>query len=388
MKSRDDLLSVLDLGWESSRKAWRLLSVDDPFNPEAIGTTGRDLDRLAYDLRRLGLGKPARMAYSIAFVLNGLTAGTIAYDRDLAEKTSQIISIFAEMLLELEATSQITAEEPAEIVEALKVRWGLSLYAEEPAESKMPAPHFRPHHVASPAVQSHAELIGISDDLVCASESLLRRVMHDEGFAYTTALSRIHHLGTAIRDRLKQSADRTPRRLFAIAAPIMDRESAEQAETVLEPVATDSSIELPELPERTSDGDASNELSKDRDSRILIINESPFFRMLLTSAISGAGYKLRTLPTLMDAQESCDDELFDVIICDESILSRQLDSEWAWLRSHMTKSDNLIALGNGSDVIPHDDGCQRVSRKEISSLLALLKLILGPGATRALSGAA
>jgi hypothetical protein len=172
--SSDELPSILELGWQSSREAWQLLAPNDDgeFTTTGASQTGRAMDQLAYDLRRIGYAKPARLAFSAAFVLNSLASGTITFEPEIAEKTSQIVTVLAEMLLELEAAKEITIQEPVEIVEELKSNWGLEFDAEQ-AESVPMAPQAVEFEVIAPA-QDH-ELVAISQELVQAFSRILPR---------------------------------------------------------------------------------------------------------------------------------------------------------------------------------------------------------------------
>ena len=340
MNDREDLGSVLSLGWETACRAWHLLAPgqDVTFTPQAVGLAGRDMDQLAFDLRRLELKKPGRLAFSVAFILNGLASQAIQFDRDLADKASQIAVILAEMLLELEATSQITTQEPVEIVDQIRDRWGLVLY-DDHFRDKQPHPHFSPATVGTkPKTEdAHPVLLAISEELVCASESLLKRVLHEGQFPYSAALSRIHHLGTAIRDQV-------------ISLPLSPRT-------------------IPVAP------------LANRQAQVLIIDDSPFFRMLLTTAIEAAGYAARAVTNLAEAQSTCDAETWNLVVCDEIDLVDRSDPSQAWLRDRVaTWNAKLIALSHShpeqSD--PPPEGQHRIRRTDISGLLNLIKLILGP----------
>lgn len=316
MKVRDDLLSMLDFGWECSRRAWKLFAQDQetPIDLEGVGLIGRDFDQLAYDLRRLGYAKPARMAFSTAFVLNGLSNQSIEFDQELAEKTSQIVSVLAEMLLELEATSHITAEEPTAIVEDLQLRWGLVLHVDDHSQSPFSGPHFRRSASdAKPIVQVPEGLAAISEELVLASETLLHRVTHDGDFPYTAALSRIHHLGTALRELvtapISQQAEPVP---SVVVSPkeVLEVEAPEPVEVVIEECT--SAPELLEVPDLI---DVPVEMQA---RHVLVIDESPFFRMLLTTAIEACGYPVSAVASLVEVQAEL---VPDAVVCSAGELS-------------------------------------------------------------------
>ncbi len=390
---RDDLLSVLDLGWETSRQAWRLLSPvssgqETAFSPAAVGSTGRDLEQLAYELRRRGHEKPARLAFSIAFILNGLADQSIVCDRELADKTSQIVAVLAEMLLELEATSQVTTREPVEIVEHLKTHWGLVVLGENHPITKPPRPHFSPpaDEPIPPTEEEVADLAAISDELVWASESLLTRVLKAGGSPYTVALSRIHHLGATIRDRVTalSKPQRTPGqepvplteapRSIPAGQPATLTSAPSDSNTVTAPLVV---TEMPPLTDRGS-RPISGEGFANHTPRVLVIDESPFFRMLLTSAIEAAGYLARAVSCLAVAQETCDAERWDLVLCAGGELTGHADGSWDWLRERATAwNATVIAMSSGAaDLAP--ESVPLVPRTDVKGLLTLIKTRLGP----------
>ncbi len=381
MKSRDDLISVLNLGWETARRAWRLLAPDVEFTVDSVGTSGRDMDQVAYDLRRLGYGKPARLAFSVAFILNGLASRTIEDDRDLAEKASQIVSILAEMLLELEATSQVTAQEPADIVELLQSRWGLVLWTEDHAAPGLPRPHFR---VESPLKQAADEVLTgvaeISDALILASESLLHRAESDGDFPYLPSLSRIHHLGMLIRDRL---AAHLPVKTAMVSGAVENHTQCvsqpEMIEVLPENESSEPGVRLVET--TTTEPFTATSLGvqafANRIPNVLIIDESPFFRMLLTSAIESAGYETQVVGSILEARQSDGAANWDLILCSANQIAGD-DAKFDWLQS--SSAGAILLESNLTSSNSQEDGhVQRVPRADIAGLLAVVKSMLGPG---------
>lgn len=384
MKSRDDLISVLTLGWETARRAWRLLSPDSEFTVDAVGTSGRDMDQVAYDLRRLGYGKPARLAFSVAFILNGLAGRTIEYDRDLAEKASQIVSILAEMLLELEATSQVTAQEPAEIVELLQSRWGLVLWTEDHAATQLPRPHFRVEgplkHAADEVLASVAE---ISESLILASESLLQRAERDSEFPYLPSLSRIHHLGILIRERvaahLPANSEATSLLAERLVAKTLIPPESQMIEIPTENEAVEAPAELIDnaMHELVMPSSTGVHHLSDRTQKVLIVDESPFFRMLLTSAMESAGYETHVVSSLREAHPF-DVENWSLMICGADQLADAANLAWldgcgvCAVLLESTAMNNAATHGPGH--------VHSVRRTDIAGLMSLVKSILGPNA--------
>lgn len=390
---RDDLLSVLDLGWETSRQAWRLLSPvaagqGTSFSPAAVGSTGRDLDQLAYDLRRMGYDKPARLAYSVAFILNGLANQSILCDREVADKTSQIVAVLAEMLLELEATSQVTTREPVEIVEHLKTHWGLVVFGENHPTTESPRPHVSQpaDEPKPPTEEALPDLAAISDELVWVSESLMKRVLQAGGSPYAVPLSRIHHLGATIRDRInaQSKSQRTARQesvpLTEAPQSIPARQPA--TSTIVSSVfnAVSESVVVEELSPSTDRGarPITGDPFADRTPRVLVIDESPFFRMLLTSAIEAAGYLVRAVSCLAVAQEMCASERWDLVLCAGNELTGNADGSWDWLRDQAAAwNATVIGLSSGAaELAP--ESVSVVPRTDVKGLLTLVKTTLGP----------
>lgn len=393
MNFRDDLFSVLKLGWESSRRAWRLLAPgqETTFTPESVGSTGRDLDQLAYDLRRLGHGKPARMAFSIAFILNGLAAKSIQYDRDLADKASQIIGILAEMLLELESNTHVSTNEPVEIVEELRTRVGLVSYADDDINSQPPRPHFgRSDTPNSPDDHDRKAAFDISEQLVDASETLLNRVIREGKFPYVSTLSRIHHLGTTLRDQLApqtllipnavtESGSDFARHTVPTAIPPVENDNTSERSS---PPAYDESeweidekeLELPSISKATEPAN----ILQGRP-HVFIIDDSPFFRMLLTSAIEADGYTSHVVASIEEAKAIAHPSPWNLLICGTAHVELK-DQQGEWLRQRISEAGcPVVTLANVvADQQPMNQQFHQVRRTDLSSLLSLIRNILGP----------
>ncbi|MBS0203834.1 MAG: hypothetical protein JSS49_13095 [Planctomycetes bacterium] len=382
-----NLHSVLNLGWQTSRQAWRLFAPgqEATFQPELIGSTGRDLDRLAYDLDRLGHAKPARLAYSVAYILNSLAEQTIQFDRELADKSSQIVAILAEMLLELESTSQITASEPVQLVKQIESRWGLVLHTEEQPASGPPRPHFRVPTAEVSSNSVHLRLMSISEELVWASESLLNRVIQEGEFPHTAALGRIHHLGTTLRDRVVALLQQDGIRTVSLADPAAQLQPDIPAASATDP-GTDLVSEA-DAPEESADADWGDSLRTSQENvlrpvldqpRVLIVESSPFIRMLLTSAIENCGYATHVSTCLSDAKSSSATIAWNLVVCGDSELADR--SAVHWLHDCATARDAAVIIlsddvGKQSDLI---DGSHLLRRTDLTGLLRLVAEKLGP----------
>lgn len=363
--SRDDLNSVLELGWQLSRETWQLLAPNEDGEFTTIGAEaiGRALDQLAYDLDRIGFGKPARLAYSIAFVLNSLANQAITFDGELAEKTSQLVSVLAEMLLELEAKQEISIEEPTEIVEELKATWGLEFEREEPVEIAA-EPEFAPVEVAEPTV-SDSDLTSNSEELVSASGSLLDRVLREGDFPHTASLGRIHHLAMLVRDQiLMESRPHLEIDTLGYAEELHSMPTVRLEESPVQFVIQDTvEEELPAIePAMVFEAD------RVRPS-VLILDRSPFFRMLLTSAVESAGYEAYATEDVAEAVAS---QSWNMIICG-------LDNLSDTVRETL---DSCVAASNAGLIVldqEESDSAESISvrRADIAGLLSVLESQLG-----------
>jgi CheY-like chemotaxis protein len=365
--SSDELPSILELGWQSSREAWQLLAPNDDgeFTTTGASQTGRAMDQLAYDLRRIGYATPARLAFSAAFVLNSLASGTITFEPEIAEKTSQIVTVLAEMLLELEAAKEITIQEPVEIVEELKSNWGLEFDAEQ-AESVPMAPQAVEFEVIAPA-QDH-ELVAISQELVQASGSLLERVIRESVFPHTAALGRIHHLATLVRDHVitdtqtYRAAEISGYSEELLPRPTLPCISIPQGDIPLQLV---ESLDQPQIDVEISD----------RRPGVLILDRSPFIRMLLTTAIESAGYIAMASADCLEVLEGEHSRPWNMVICGIDNLS---DSSRELLSSRVASW--------GASVVMFDEGQgqliaveqHQLKRSDLEGLLSLIKSKLGP----------
>lgn len=366
--SSDDLLAILELGWQSSGEAWQLLAPNDDgeFTTAGASQTGRAMDHLAFDLRRIGYVKPARLAYSAAFVLNGLASGTIAFEPEIAEKTSQIVTALAEMLLELEAGKEITVPEPVEIVEELKSNWGLEFDA-EPAELTPIATQAPESEVIT--ADPDDELAVISQELVQVSGSLLERVIRESVFPHTAALGRIHHLATLVRDhvitepqtdRAAEIAGYSEELLSELPIPITTRPQDGLAFKLGE------NVEQPQI----------EEVAKPTvRPGVLILDRSPFIRMLLTTAIESAGYVAMAPIDCREVLESEQLRPWNVVICGIDDLS---DASREALSRRIASWGASVVMFD--EVQGEQIACEQhqLKRSDLKGLLNLIKAKLGP----------
>lgn len=361
----DDLHSILELGWQSSREAWQLLAPNDDGEFTMIGAsqTGRSMDQLARDLWRIGYPKPARLAHAAGFVLNNLACGAIPFEPEIAEKTSQIVTVLAEMLLELEAAKEITIQEPVEIVEELKANWGLRFEAHDPDSTTTP-PELN-DEVDAPLATDDEELVAISEELFQVSGSLLDRVIREGEFPHTAALGRIHHLAALVRGHVVTEPH--------IHRAIEFSGYAEELRLGL-PELDFHEKESP-LPLVESTDPLQSEAPKGNlPPGVLILDQSPFIRMLLTTAIESAGYVAVATADWANALNDEPQRPWSILICgitelieDRELLARRAES---WQASIITFDE-----GGNEPIGPWH---YQLPRTDLEGLLGLIKSKLGP----------
>lgn len=377
--SSEDLNSILELGWQSSREAWQLLAPNDDgeFTAQGASQTGRDMDQLAYDLRRIGHVKPARLAYSAAFVLNSMADGTIAFEPDIAEKTSQIVTVLAEMLLELEAAKEITTQEPVEIVEELQENWGLRFVNEETpstpiASEEEPLEQEEPSH-AVPSPPDESELIAVSEDLVEASGSLLERVIREGAFPHTAALGRIHHLATRVRDHVITESSNYRSAMVAGFSEELRPDIARPTLSVPSQEAADEDVSVP-VAETTIPGQF-EEVISDFAPGVLIVDRSPFIRMLLTTAIEAAGYVAMAVTNFEETAEAGLSRPWNIVICGSSELT---ETGHQLLAGHVAAWQACIITFDETPIDGMNCEQYQCRRSDLEGLLKLINSKLEP----------
>lgn len=377
--SSEDLNSILELGWQSSREAWQLLAPNDDGEFTALGAsqTGRAMDQLAYDLRRIGHVKPARLAYSAAFVLNSMADGTIGFEPDIAEKTSQVVTALAEMLLELEAAKEITTQEPVEIVEELQENWGLRFVTQETPSTPIISPE-EPYEQdeASQSVASAADesdLIAVSEDLVEASGSLLERVIREGAFPHTAALGRIHHLATRVRDHVITESSNYRSALIAGYSEELRPDVTRRMLSI--PIEEAPSEDVPLAVVETMIHSEFAEVIPGFAPGVLIVDRSPFIRMLLTTAIEAAGYVAMAAANLEETAEAGQSRPWNIVICGSSDLN---ETGHQLLAGHVAAWQACIITFDENQIDGMNCEQYQCRRSDLDGLLKLINSKLEP----------
>jgi hypothetical protein len=242
------------------------------------------------------------------------------------------------------------------------------LHVDDHGQSPLPGPHFRRSaSEANPVVQVPEGLAAISEELVLASESLLQRVTHDGEFPYTAAVSRIHHLGTALRDLVTAplSHQTEPPVPSVVVKPVeLEAATSEPVEVLVdECAAAPEVLEVPDLIDEPVEMQARH---------VLVIDDSPFFRMLLTTAIEACGYPVSAVANLVEVQAELAP---DVVVCSVGELTGT--QEWLGYAIPAGRT-SLIVLANDVSEQQPSTSILQVRRTDLSSLLGLIRQKLGP----------
>lgn len=228
-------------------------------------------------------------------------------------------------------------------------------------------------------------LVTTSEELVHASESLLDRIVRDGDFPYMSTFSRIHHLGTTLRDCI----DALPGSIRR-PDPETDFEASGTATRSSMPIAGLCPPDNPIVVENEVDAAQRSTDLHPRETavvsehfgtsvpKVLIVDESPFFRLMLISAMEAFGYSTRAVTNLAEMQSTCDSETWNLVIrgSDERIPESHRD----WMRGRLAEwNAPLVSLIN--DWRDPEEGVAnhyQFRRTNISAALALIHAKLGP----------
>jgi CheY-like chemotaxis protein len=268
-----------------------------------------------------------------------------------------------------------------------------------------------------------SELHRCGDALVAASESLLNRVQRDDASPYSAPVSRIHYLASTLRERL---IELSPNMSVASDVAVECRTTLVNSLHAGRATASESSekqCEWSTMPRqhcfsedseavacRTATHVALTEVAAEcditesrversqpacsstiRPPRVLVIDDSPFFRMLLETAVESAGHATLTLPSLDEAEAALNEsQASDIVIwggTDSSALTDCL-TEWL-LRRDDLRRPLLIGLAHGmeqsGEMAPEFDHV--VLRTRLPDLLSIIRNKLGD-ATHAIKNSA
>ena len=384
-----ELATIVDRGCAVLPLARQVLSTlkDTPAVSTSAGDLGRRLFPLATGFERCKQPIPARLVQGLAEAFTELGHQNLAPSDQVLDLLRTAIGQLGDLLVELDATGEIRIPEPTDTMIRL--------------EAVVARPRMVQHETTtfereSPRAESNplSDLHRCGDALFAASESLLNRVLRDDASPYSAPVSRIHHLVSTLCERL---IDLTPSQV-----PTNDRAvelTSEQNLMENEPVTitenifhnADMSPELLDeqtpitLAEIATECDVTDSqpawLPTNRPPRVLVIDESPFFRMLLGTAIESAGHATLTLSNLDEAEAPLNEsQSSDIVIWGGVGSSMQADCLTEWLlRRDDSRKPLLIGLVNG--MVPSDEMApefnQVVLRTHLSELLGIIRDKLG-----------
>ncbi len=381
----EELATMVDRGWAALPLARQVLSTlkDDPTVSASAGDLGRRLFRLAAGFKSYGEPIPGRLVLGLAEAFTELSLQKLTHSEQTFDLLQTAVSELGDLLVELDATGQITILEPIDtmtLLEAMVAHQRTSPPAT--IHSERASPDVRP----DPLTDLHR----CGDALFLASESLLNRVQCDDASPYSAPVSRIHHLASTLRERLGEITPRMQVANLPAVEPTVAQNSdqheqvnsedhiiggsglfEEQACVVLAEVAIGSDVFHSE-PDR---------LPASRPPRVLVIDESPFFRMLLGTAIESAGHAAITRENLDEAETLLNDsQASDIVIWGGVGSSTLTDCLTDWiLRRDDSRRPLLIGLVNGTqnsdDVPPEFD--HLVPRAQLTELLDIVRGKLG-----------
>lgn len=387
----EELATIVNRSWAVLPLARQVVSTltDTSCGFATAGDLGRRLFPIATGLERCGQPIPARLAQGLAEAFTGLGQQVQTPSDQVLDVLRTAISQLGDLLVELDATGEITIPEPTDTVirlEATVARQRMVQQMTFHSERELP-------RVGSPPL---SDLHRCGDALFAASESLLNRVQRDDASPYAAPVSRIHHLASTLRERL---IDLTVPTIVLAVEPTgeehtIQSEPADITENIFgnddvspELLEEQTPITLDEIAIEYDVTDSQPAwlqpawLLTNRPPRVLVIDESPFFRMLLGTAIESAGHATLALASLDEAEAPLNDsQASDIVIWGGVGSSAQTECLTEWiLRRDDSRRPLLIGLVDGtqrpaelSDELDHV-----VCRVQLQELLSVIRDKLG-----------
>ena len=388
------LEAIIDRSWTMLPMARQVVSAlkHDPSASVSAGDLGRRLFPLAAGFKSCGQPILGRIVLGLAGACTELSLQNLTRSDQTFDLLQTALNEFGDLLVELDATGQITILEPTETISLLEAMV---------SHVRTAAPETILSEPASPDVQPDplTELHRCGDALVWASESLLNRVQRDEASPYSTPVSRIHHLASTLRERLAEITPSLPAantRAFEPTANVLgdDGHLVPRESQVIECLTTVECATASESAEKqccarvdleehcfSADSEAVARGSIRRSPRVLVIDESPFFRMLLGTAVESSGQTALVLPSLNEAEASLNEcQASDIVIWGGVGSSTETECLTDWIvRRDGSRRPMLIGLVNGTqnlgDVRPEFD--HLVPRTHLTELLGIIRGKLG-----------
>lgn len=349
----------------------------------SAGDLGRRFFPLATGFESCGQPIPARLVQGLAEALTELGQQNLAPSGQVLDLLRTAINQLGDLLVELDATGEITIPEPLDTMirlEAVVARRRTVQQATTVSEREAPRVG------ANPVSDLHR----CGDALFAASESLLNRVQRDDASPYSAPVSRIHHLASTLRERLIDLTPNVPTANVLAVVPTVEKNLIESDPATISDSVIDGSGLLAErthvaLAEVATECDVTDSqpawLPTSRAPRVLVIDESPFFRMLLGTAIESSGHATLTLTSVDVAEAPLNEsQASDIVIWGGVDSSTQTDCLTEWiLRRDDSRRPMLIGLVNGTqssrDVPAEFD--HLVPRAHLTELLGIVRGKLG-----------
>lgn len=391
---REELATIVDRGWAVLPLARQVLLTlgDAPCVVASAGDLGRRLFPLAAGFERCGQPIPARLVQGLAEAFTELGQQNLAPSDQVLDLLQTATSQLGDLLVELDATGEITIPEPIDTMIRLEAAVARQRMVQQtPTHSEQESPRAE----SSPLSDLHR----CGDALFAASESLLNRVQRDDASPYSAPVSRIHHLASTLRERLIEIIPSVTAANVLDAEPTVEKHLIESEPVTITEDIFDNADMSPELLEEqtpitlaeiATECDVTDSqpawlqpvwLLTHRPPRVLVIDESPFVRMLLGTAIESSGHATLTLASLDEAEAPLNDsQASDIVIWGGVDSSAQTDCLTEWiLRRDDSRRPMLIGLVNGmeqSDEMPPEFN-HVVLRAHLPELLSILRDRLG-----------
>ena len=386
----EELATVVDQGWAVLPLARQVVSAgsEAPHAVASAGDLGRRLFPLATGFESCGQPIPARLVQCLAVAFTELGQQNPTPSDQIFDLLWTAISQLGDLLVELDATGEITTPEPLDTM--IRLEATAARQRTIPQETKL-------SERESPRAESNllSDLHRCGDALLASSASLLNRVQSDDTSPYSAPVSRIHHLASTLRERLFEiTPSQVPTNNWAVELTAEPNLIESEPLTIVgnmfddaQPIDEQSPLALAEFVTEcdvTDSPPASSQpawLSTVRPPRVLIIDESPFFRMLLGTAIESSGHATLTLASLDEAEASLNEsQASDIVIwggIDSSALTECL-TEWI-LRRDDSRRPMLIGLVSETEQsgeMPPEFN-HVVLRARLSELLSIIRDKLG-----------
>ena len=319
--SNDNLATWVDHGWEALTLARFLVSelAFDTSCPARATSLGERLTELAGGFDRSNQTSAVRLVSGLAEAFTEFGRSDLVPSESVLDVIEGAIQEFGDMLVELDATGQATSSEPSRATVRLETEAARQRsLRQEVGATPTPLRADNPlSGIEFPVtITTMRDALQSGERIFLASESLWKRLQSDNSSPYMTSVSGIHHLAETLRGQLLQivdptHAEQTEVDQHATVQPAFD-EALERGDHLDTPIKAESDITelfpltLDRFPSASSAAQSSVRPTRNdsiapaipflqRQPQVVVVDESPFFRMLLRSAIEAAGHQSRVL---------------------------------------------------------------------------------------------